>query len=83
MGNPSVYFPDHRACGGILLEPVRKREEETAGLAQVCDSPGSSYDFVLFLEDVAVFPGTAAYELLQRESAVQDSRGSIAFAVTS
>ena len=67
--------------GGVRLEPVYPVQKAPAAVEEMRGCAGSSHDPFLSVEDVCVFSGGAAHELLWGESYRQNPGTSIAFAL--
>ena len=81
LADPSLYLPHHPAGGSVRLEPVYPVQEAPAAVEEMCGCAGGGHDPLLSVEDVFVFPGGAAHELLWGESYRQNPGTSIAFAL--
>lgn len=64
LGDSSLYLPDHPVGGSVRLEPVYLMQDKSAVIEEMRGCAGGGHDPFLSVEDVCVFPGRAAYELL-------------------
>ncbi len=64
LSDASLYLSADGADSDVPGEPVSSWKEKDAGFKSVPDGDAGRHDYILCVEDVPVFSGGAAYELL-------------------